>query len=80
MGSTALRDKKTHSDKTKLNPAARDDTLRHTLLFEIVEIGASNALISLRSAVKQEKTRHTPAVVNALRTVKPCGRSEVKTI
>ncbi len=28
MGLTALRDKKTYTDKTKLNPAARDDTLR----------------------------------------------------
>ncbi len=28
MGSTALRVKKTYTDKTKLNPAARDDTLR----------------------------------------------------
>ncbi len=28
MGLSALREKKTYTDKTKLNPAARDDTLR----------------------------------------------------
>ncbi len=28
MGLTALREKKTYTDKTKLNPAARDDILR----------------------------------------------------
>ncbi len=32
----------------------------------------------MRSAVKQEKTRHTPAVVNALRTVRHGAGSEVK--
>ncbi len=53
MGLTALREKKTYTDKTILNLAARDDTLR---------------------------SKHTKqsAVVNELRTVGPCGGSEVK--
>ncbi len=38
MGLTALREKKTYTDKTILNPAARDDTLRskHTKQSAVV--------------------------------------------
>ncbi len=42
--------------------------------WSIWEICGSNALISLQSAVKQDRRR----LVNALRTVGPCGGSEVK--
>ncbi len=56
MGLTDLREKKTYTDKTKLNPAACDDTLRskdkkrsvcarNFPVAQMVEHGASNATI-----------------------------------
>ncbi len=47
MGSTALREKKTSTDKTKLNPAARDDTLMSKDTKRSVFVGKRTVFISL---------------------------------
>ncbi len=132
-GTHGFERKKTYTDKTKLNPVARDDTLRSkdtkrsacarnwtvfisfftsvqphgpvlnsftqqpsiadllvhyrhlSLKWTIdtisISIRSVNALISLQSTVKQEEEEdasHAGCCVNELRTVGPCGGSEVK--
>ncbi len=67
MGPTALREKTTYTDKAKLNPAARDGTLRSKDNNQSVQETKPCLYIFFTSDTPNKTTR--PAVVKVLRTV-----------
>ncbi len=69
MGPTALREKTTYTDKAKLNPAARDGTLRSKDNNQSVQETKPCLYIFFTSDTPNKTTRHALAVVKALRTV-----------